>query len=77
MLKVEPGKRLVCGAYAYLDGPMFMRVSIAMDAIIESLLAERSGPKIALAYLCTPTDAHPVPSSAMANCTGITALHVC
>ncbi|CAD7969094.1 unnamed protein product [Amoebophrya sp. A25] len=58
LLDVRPGERLLVGAYAYLDGPLFVRVSVAMDAIIESLMTLRKGPKIAIAYLCTPTDAH-------------------
>eukprot|EP01061_Rhynchopus_euleeides_P042497 TRINITY_DN74125_c0_g1_i1.p1 TRINITY_DN74125_c0_g1~~TRINITY_DN74125_c0_g1_i1.p1 ORF type:complete len:721 (+),score=344.28 TRINITY_DN74125_c0_g1_i1:52-2214(+) len=60
-----PDKQLVCGAYAYLDGPLFVKVSVAMDAIIKDLVKTRKV-KPALAYLCTPTDAHVVPNSAMA-----------
>jgi hypothetical protein len=30
-----PGKPLVVGAYAYLDGELHVRVSLAMDAIIK------------------------------------------
>lgn len=57
LLTVRKGERLIVGAYAYLDGPLFLRVSMAMDAVIESLIVERT-PKIGVAYLCTPTDAH-------------------
>lgn len=56
LMKVVPGKPLVVGAYAYLDGPLFVRVSMAMDAIIKDLTKHRKD--TAVAYLCTPTDAH-------------------
>lgn len=58
-----PDKRFVLGAYAYLDGPMFVRVSMAMDAVIADLVETRKV-KPALAYLCTPTDAHVCTSTA-------------
>jgi hypothetical protein len=57
LLSLYPEKSLVLGAYCYLDGPMFVRVSMAMDAIIGDLVEKRKV-KPALAYLCTPTDAH-------------------
>jgi len=57
LLTIEPEKRLVIGSYCYLDGPMFVRVAVAMDAICEDLVNKRKV-KPALAYLCTPTDAH-------------------
>eukprot|EP00998_Keelungia_sp_KM082_P005773 NODE_206_length_2307_cov_70.477523_g200_i0.p2 GENE.NODE_206_length_2307_cov_70.477523_g200_i0~~NODE_206_length_2307_cov_70.477523_g200_i0.p2 ORF type:complete len:477 (-),score=130.75 NODE_206_length_2307_cov_70.477523_g200_i0:79-1509(-) len=53
---VESSKRLVIGAYAYLDGVMFMRISMAMDAITKDVMSARRD--TALAYLATPTDAH-------------------
>lgn len=56
LMSVCPGKSLVVGAYAYLDGPLFVRVSMAMDAIIQDLTKQRKD--TAIAYLCTPTDAH-------------------
>ncbi|KAJ9464614.1 Very-long-chain (3R)-3-hydroxyacyl-CoA dehydratase hpo-8 [Diplonema papillatum] len=61
---IFPTKELVLGAYAYLDGPLFVKVSVAMDAIIKDLVAKRKV-KPALAYLCTPTDAHIVTNTAM------------
>ena len=64
LLDLHPEKRLVCGAYAYLDGPLFVKVSVAMDAIIKELVQKRKV-KPAVAYLCTPTDAHVVPNAAM------------
>eukprot|EP01063_Lacrimia_lanifica_P029345 TRINITY_DN445_c1_g1_i1.p1 TRINITY_DN445_c1_g1~~TRINITY_DN445_c1_g1_i1.p1 ORF type:complete len:725 (+),score=348.11 TRINITY_DN445_c1_g1_i1:57-2231(+) len=59
-----PEKQLICGAYAYLDGPLFVKVSVAMDAIIRDLVKLRKV-KPAICYLCTPTDAHVVPQTAM------------
>jgi len=63
LVALKPREKFICGAYAYLDGPMFLRVSMAMDAIIQDLAAKRSV-KIGVAYLCTPTDAHPIPYAA-------------
>ena len=54
--------KVVLGAYCYADGPLFVRVSIAMDAIIADLV-ENLKEKPVLAYLCTPTDAHLCTSS--------------
>ena len=51
--------------YRYLDGPLFLRVSMAMDAIIADLQTQRKV-KIGVAYLCTPTDAHVIPPAANA-----------
>jgi len=55
---VVPKERICCMALAYLDAAMFVKVSMAMDAIIESLIAKRGAEKVSVAYLCTPTDAH-------------------
>lgn len=55
LLSLEENSPLVLGAYCYADGPLFVRVSMAMDAIIADLIAKRKH-KPALAYLCTPTD---------------------
>jgi len=64
LLKVAPGKHITVGAYAYLDGPLFVRISMAMDAIIQDLIEKRKD--VSLAYLCTPTDVHLVPAAAVA-----------
>merc|ERR1719223_1368722 len=53
-----PKERLICMALAYLDGALFVKVSMAMDAIIQSLVEKRSADRMGVAYLCTPTDAH-------------------
>eukprot|EP00668_Euglena_longa_P028940 GGOE01036275.1.p1 GENE.GGOE01036275.1~~GGOE01036275.1.p1 ORF type:complete len:740 (+),score=209.66 GGOE01036275.1:167-2221(+) len=68
LLKQEPGKPMVVGAYAYLDGPLFLKISIAMDSIIADLVKQR---KATPAYLCTPTDAHVVPAAAMEHSSNI------
>merc|ERR1719410_3055303 len=60
-------RQLVIGAYAYLNGELFVRVSIAMDAIIQSVISKLKAAKKPLptiAYLCTPTNAHLVTASA-------------
>ena len=67
----QPEPQLVLGCYAYLDGEAFVRISLAMDALVASLAAklpntlERPN-RLTLAYLCTPTDAHLVPAAARA-----------
>lgn len=63
--EVCPGKRLVCMGLAYLDGALFVKVSMAMDAIIKSLIEKRGAAFITPAYLCTPTDAHLCTSSSV------------
>jgi hypothetical protein len=53
---------LVMGGYAYLDGQMHVRVALAMDAIMESVLAVRAD--VALAFLATPTNVFAIPAEA-------------
>lgn len=60
---LNSSQRVVLGAYCYADGPLFVRVSVAMDAIIADLVEELKVPP-AIAYLCTPTDAHVCTASA-------------
>lgn len=48
-------------AYAYLDGELHVKVSLAMDAIIRDLTTKR---KATPAYLCTPTDVHVISKEA-------------
>lgn len=57
LLQQAPKEQLVLGGYCYLDGALFVRVSVAMDAIMQDCIAQRKV-KPAVAYLCTPTDAH-------------------
>jgi len=56
--------RLVLGNYVYADGPVNVRVSMAVDALSVRLVADR--PDTALAFLATPTDVFAVPSEAVA-----------
>merc|ERR1711959_565426 len=64
---VHKGKSLVIGSYAYLDGALFVKLSMAMDAISKDLVSSRKN--VALAYLCTPTDCHIGTSAASAVAT--------
>ena len=64
--KEAKGKQVVIGAYAYLDGVKFVRISVAMDAIIQGMIDALPAEQLALAYLCTPSDIHLVPASAKA-----------
>jgi len=60
-------RKLVIGAYAYLNGDLFVRVSIAMDAIISGVidrLKSKGKPLPAIAYLNTPTNIHVVSQEA-------------
>jgi len=57
-----PEKKLVLGSYVYLDSAMFVKVSVACDAIIQKVLSKR--PTTALAMLGTPTDVYVVPENA-------------
>ena len=50
------GKDLVIGGYAYLDGELHVRVSLAMDSIMAGVAAARPAGSVTLAYLCSPTD---------------------
>jgi hypothetical protein len=54
---------LVVGNYAYADGPLHVRVSVAADAIGTDLAARRGD--VVLAYLATPTDVFMVPLAAV------------
>eukprot|EP00041_Stephanoeca_diplocostata_P008833 m.132438 g.132438 ORF g.132438 m.132438 type:complete len:540 (-) comp17499_c0_seq3:400-2019(-) len=57
------GRRMVLGAYAYVDGARFVKIVAAMDALMEHVRAARSS-EVCYAYLCTPTDIHLRPESA-------------
>jgi hypothetical protein len=54
---------LVLGNYVYADGPVNVRVSMAVDALSAELVARR--PDTALAFLATPTDVFAVPPEAV------------
>ncbi len=52
---------LTLGGYAYLDSGDFVRVAVAMDVIVKTVM-ERATHPINLAFLLTPTDVMAVPS---------------
>lgn len=54
---------MTIGSYAYLDGELHVRVVMAMDAIVQSLLDLRLD--VSLAYLLTPTDVFVVSDTAL------------
>jgi hypothetical protein len=54
VMEQQPGKQLVLGCYAYLDSALFVRLAIAMDAIVARVLEKRKN--AALGFLCSPTD---------------------
>lgn len=58
---VCPGKDLVLGNYTYMDADNFVKLSVAIDWIMESLMEVRP---VSLSLLCTPTDLHIVPKAA-------------
>ena len=55
----EIDQPFILGSYAYSDGAVHARLSMAVDAIIVDLLRERDD--ITLAFLATPTDVFMVP----------------
>lgn len=61
---VVPQQRVTVGNYTYLDGALHVQLSLACDAILSKLAVTR--PDLAAAFLCTPTDVHPVPKAAHA-----------
>lgn len=62
LCQVCPEKKITVGNYTYLDGALHVQLSLACDAIIAKLAAVRS--ELAIAFLCTPTDCHPIPKAA-------------
>eukprot|EP00750_Incisomonas_marina_P017740 INCI241.1.p1 GENE.INCI241.1~~INCI241.1.p1 ORF type:complete len:760 (+),score=98.88 INCI241.1:595-2874(+) len=61
LVQLHPDRQFVIGNYTYLDGGLHVLLSIACDAIIARLAAERSQKTMAC-FLCTPTDDHVVPA---------------
>lgn len=61
--ELYPGAPFTLGNYVYLDAVLFVRVTLACDAIIKSVLEHR-GPSASIAFLCTPTDYHVIPKEA-------------
>jgi hypothetical protein len=56
---------MVLGNYVYADGALHVRVSAAVDALGQHLLAQRRD--VTLAFLATPTDVFAVPPEAVAE----------
>ncbi|HET7398291.1 MAG TPA: hypothetical protein VFJ94_07190 [Intrasporangium sp.] len=52
---------VVMGNYVYADGETNVRVSMAVDAVSEHVVAQRGVHEVALAFLATPTDVFAVP----------------
>lgn len=55
---------MVLGCYVYLDGEKHVRASVAMDAVVTAVSAERGPASVALANLGSPATAHIVPIAA-------------
>ena len=58
------GKRLTIGMYGYLDAALHVKLSIGADMVMSGV-SERYQGDVALAYLCTPTDAFAIPKDAV------------
>ena len=64
-VKTLPKKARVCiGNYTYLDGALHVKLALCADYLIQTVLeaSSRLDKPAACAFLCTPTDAHLVPS---------------
>ena len=62
---LDASERLVIGNYVYADGATNVRVSTAVDALTERVVAQRGREAVALAFLATPTDVFAVPGEAV------------
>jgi len=56
--KLCKAKPVTVGGYAYLDGELHVRVNLACDAIMQSVITNYGAKNTRLANLCTPTDAY-------------------
>jgi|EP00945_MAST-04E_sp_MAST-4E-sp1_P007402 hypothetical protein len=62
--RIVPGKMLYIYSLIYLDGEKYVRASMAMDAIADTVTRNRGGKnKTGLLYIGTPSSAHLVPAS--------------
>lgn len=52
--KIGESKQLTIGNYAYLDGELFVKLTVCADAIVAALCNQR--PDTAVAFLSAPTD---------------------
>jgi len=55
-------KPITVGNYTYLDGGLHVQLAIACDAIIETAIGNDKD--CGVAFLCTPTDCHPITEDA-------------
>lgn len=62
LTSTAPESHVTAGNYTYLDGALHVQLSLACDALISKLAEKRKD--LALAFLCTPTDCHPIPGAA-------------
>lgn len=60
-----PDRSITVGSYVYLDGEKHVRLVMSCDAIC--IFLTNLNWKINFAYLCTPTDCHPIPEEARDN----------
>lgn len=58
--KLPDTASIIIGNYTYLDGGKHVKLTLAADALMRNL--REKYPKIGVAFLCTPTDIHVVPS---------------
>ncbi|EWS99745.1 hypothetical protein N865_20925 [Intrasporangium oryzae NRRL B-24470] len=58
---------ITIGNYVYADGETNVRVSMAVDALTEQVVASKGRDDVALAFLATPTDVFAVPGEAVAR----------
>jgi hypothetical protein len=63
----EVDGEMIVGNYAYADGSTHVRVTAAVDALTQHMLAQR--PDVGLAFLATPTDVFAVPGAAVEEAT--------
>jgi len=62
------GKAVTVGGYAYLDGELHVRVNLACDAIMNSVVQSYGARNVRLATLATPTDVYLVTEEAHEAC---------
>lgn len=58
------GSPVTVGGYAYLDGELHVRVNLACDMCMRSLIESYGAKNVRLANLCTPTDCYLIPEAA-------------
>jgi hypothetical protein len=72
LVRIVPGEDLIIGNYTYLDGALHVQLSVAANAIIDSVCKTRGKASArgkrkkstSIAFLCTPTDCHVIEKEA-------------